>query len=207
MSIVSEGNLMVARASACQLYLVCRGDTIVQTEQPCSSLMFEHPRQLQIRSVLERPHVGILVRPGSFYFVHVWLGAYGARTAKGARLSSNSPLVNQLVRKLSRRDISALAAATRTFSQNEVRAAAGLSSATGVPKELQLSQEYPPAFVLENLTHWEAHRQAWASRTLYHNDALPMADNFESSCSDLWPDLKLQDLAATLRLPYHRLIE
>ena len=204
-STVSEGNLMVSRATACQLFVACRGDSILQTEQPSSTLMFHHPRQVQLRDLLENPPAEIVTRPAYFYFVHTWLGAYGARTAKGIRLFSNCSLVQQIVRHLSREQMSALSAQRRTYTQNQVRAACGLSSITGIPGELAATQEYPPAYCLEVLSHWEAHRGAWASRSLRHNEDLPMPENLGTRFRDSWPDLKLEELATELNFPYDRL--
>ena len=154
---------------------------------------------------MESPPASIVCRPSHFYFVHTWLGAYGATTPKGIRLASNCSLVQQIVRRMTRTQVSALSSQTRTYSQNQVRATAGLSSITGIPRELARTQEYPPAYCLEVLQHWEAHRGAWASRLVQHNEDLPMPNNLAIGFQDLWPDLKLEEMATELGFPFDRL--
>ena len=205
-AIVKAGNLMVSRVSACQLYLTCRGRVCWHNEQPTSSLMPDHPRQLEIKHVLQQHPQGMLMPMGAYHSIHTWLGAFGGRTPKSTRLISNCGYVLCLRRAMRREDISSLANSTPTYVKNSFRAMCGLSAITGKPSELSRSQEYPPLFAEQTIVAWEAVSRQWAGRIVRFNSDLDMPADEAIWFSDLWEDLELRECASIMRVPFDRLI-
>ena len=203
-STVTEGNLMVARVSILLLFITCRGDSVWQHETPATSILFSHPRQVQLRRLLDQPPAEITTSLGRFNLIQTWLGAYGAATSKSIRLASNSACVLALKRYMSRQQIAYLSSQTRTYTKNELMATAGLPSITGCPTELRNTQGYPPVFALKAVEAWEMVTDMYKRRPLTPNPNFEMPH--EMTFHDLWADLKLEEMAATLRLPLGRLI-
>ena len=127
---------MLSRVSLIQLYLLARGDNTLWEEQPGDSVMFYHPRKVLLKRLLQ---TGIL--PGSYHCVHTWLGAFWAPTAKSTRIWGNTSQIHSSKRTLTRWEITYLGSLSRTYTTDELRAAAGLSSVTGVSSELQKTQK------------------------------------------------------------------
>ena len=189
---------MVSRTCLVQLFLVAM-QILWGEEQPSSSLMFLHPRKVFLRFVLRAPPPRILYSLGTWTFIHTWMGAFNAPTAKSSRIAANSPWVAQLHRSLTREQIRYLSLLNPTYVQNIGRATQGLSSITGRPACLKQTQEYTPRFARSIIQAWEQHREAKAPPRAAN---IPMVFSFQ----DMWFDADLCCLAQQFGVPHDRLV-
>ena len=88
-------NIMVSRTALAILFGLCFGVHFV-LEQPLSSLMFSHPRVVQIVRLSE---LGIISKVEG---THIYMGMFGHWCPKPTRLLSSLPWISKLRRKLVR---------------------------------------------------------------------------------------------------------
>ena len=195
---VREGNLMVSRNALVQLFLLARPDHYLWEEQPGDSVMYCHPRKKMLRQKLE---AGLL--HGKFHMIHTWMGAFWAPNPKSTRIWGNSVQVQYLKRTLTRSQITALGAVTRTYTFDELRASLGLSAVTGVPANLKRSQQYPVEFAEASVDAWLRIRHF--ALDVHADPRFPFPAGGQFCFDDLWEDCELRPLADALGLPFDRL--
>ncbi len=174
---VAEGNLMVSRTTLLLQYFVAQV-ILLLLEQPISSVCKLHDR---LREFIAKLRLGTAT---------TWMGCFGADSAKGTWLCSNSQCVlTYLTRTLVRSE--------HNFSKKQVTIPHYSGGVTGGPA-LKETQEYTEEFCVEVL---EA-----VTRTSFETLVIDVPSPGVPQVTDLWEDANASDIAAFIKLPVDRLV-
>ena len=167
------------------------------TEQPGTSLMPHHPRQVRLRQLLGDEHCTS----------HLWMAGYGAPSAKPTRCWGNARYVYQLANTLSWEEKRKLASlrTESTYFISKMRKALGEPHIYGNKKELKQSQEYPRAYATKVAKSWESWRARKKREIIRVEESDSEDDLYDAISTDPWIDAGMDRVAKDLGLPLDRL--
>ena len=175
---VREGNIMGSRTVLLLMYFTAQV-IIYLVEQPITSLLKHHARLSRFISQL------------CLNSTTTWMGCFGADSAKGTWLLSNSRiLLDHLTRTLVRSE--------HDFTKKNVTVPRYSGGVTGGP-DLKQTQEYTEEFCVEVLSG--------VNRASYDALILDVPSPGVPQVEDLWEDALASELASFLGVPVDRLVE